>query len=57
MVDAWTIQCGLSPHASVETTKETVGYVPSRATTEGVGEFIEWYRENRERYEPLVRSS
>jgi len=36
---------------------ELIGYEPSRAITEGVDEFIEWYETNREWYEPLVRSS
>jgi UDP-glucose 4-epimerase len=44
-------------HASVEKADELIGYEPSRTITEGVGEFIEWYEENREWYEPLVRSS
>jgi dTDP-D-glucose 4,6-dehydratase len=44
-------------HASVGKAGELIGYEPSRTITEGVGEFIEWYRENREWYGPLVRSS
>ncbi len=39
-------------HASVEKAEELIGYEPSRTITEGVGEFIEWYRENRAWYEP-----
>jgi len=42
-------------HASVAKAGETIGYEPSRTITEGVGEFIEWYEQNREWYEPLVR--
>jgi UDP-glucose 4-epimerase len=44
-------------HASVAKAGETIGYEPSRTITEGVGEFIEWYEQNREWYEPLVRLS
>jgi len=44
-------------HASVAKARETIGYEPSRTITEGVGEFIEWYEQNREWYEPLVRES
>lgn len=44
-------------HASVEKARRVIGYEPSRTITEGVEEFIEWYRANREWYEPLVRSS
>lgn len=44
-------------HASVEKANERIGYEPSRTITEGVEEFIEWYEQNREWYEPLVRSS
>ena len=44
-------------HASVAKAGELIGYEPSRAITDGVGEFIKWYQANREWYEPLVRSS
>jgi UDP-glucose 4-epimerase len=44
-------------HAAVEKAGELIDYEPSRTITEGVGEFLEWYRTNREWYEPLVRSS
>ena len=44
-------------HASVAKAGELIGYDPSRTITEGVGEFIEWYEQNREWYEPLVRES
>ncbi|KTG09032.1 UDP-glucose 4-epimerase [Haloprofundus marisrubri] len=44
-------------HASVEKAQEAIGYEPSRSIEEGVREFIDWYDENREWYEPLVRSS
>jgi UDP-glucose 4-epimerase len=42
-------------HASVEKAGELLGYEPTRTIEEGVAEFVEWYRENREWYEPLVR--
>ena len=44
-------------HAAVEKANELIGYEPSRTITEGVSEFITWYKQNREWYEPLVRSS
>jgi UDP-glucose 4-epimerase len=44
-------------HASVAKAKDVIGYEPSRTIAEGVTEFIKWYRENREWYEPLVQSS
>ncbi|WP_415380205.1 NAD-dependent epimerase/dehydratase family protein [Halosimplex sp. TS25] len=42
-------------HASIEKANELIGYEPTHTIREGVGAFIEWYRENREWYEPLVR--
>ncbi|MUV88645.1 NAD-dependent epimerase/dehydratase family protein [Halapricum sp. CBA1109] len=42
-------------HASVEKAGELLGYEPTRTIEEGVAEFVEWYRENQEWYEPLVR--
>ncbi len=44
-------------HASVAKAGALLGYEPSRSIEDGVAEFIEWYRENRDWYEPLVRSS
>jgi UDP-glucose 4-epimerase len=44
-------------HASVEKASELIGYEATHDIREGVGKFIEWYRENRNWYEPLVRSS
>jgi len=44
-------------HAAVEKANELIGYEPTRTITEGVSEFIAWYQQNREWYEPLVRSS
>jgi UDP-glucose 4-epimerase len=44
-------------HASVEKAAELIGYEATHDIREGVGEFIEWYRDNRDWYEPLVRRS
>lgn len=44
-------------HADSSKARELLGYEPTRTIREGVEEFIEWYRANREWYEPLVRSS
>ncbi|MFC6614907.1 NAD-dependent epimerase/dehydratase family protein [Halopenitus salinus] len=44
-------------HASVEKAGELIGYEPSRSIREGVEEFIQWYEENQEWYEPLVRGA
>jgi UDP-glucose 4-epimerase len=42
-------------HANIEKARDLIGYEPTRTIREGVAEFIEWYRENRDWYEPLVR--
>ena len=42
-------------HADIEKASDLLGYEPSRTIREGVGEFIDWYRDNRDWYEPLVR--
>jgi len=42
-------------HANVEKATELIGYEPSYTIREGVSEFIEWYRANRDWYELLVR--
>jgi UDP-glucose 4-epimerase len=42
-------------HASTEKAAELIGYKPSYTVREGVADFIDWYRENRDWYEPLVR--
>ena len=42
-------------HADIGKANDLVGYEPSRTIREGVREFIDWYRENRDWYEPLVR--
>ena len=43
-------------HADVSKANDLIGYAPSTDIREGVGEFIDWYRQNREWYEPLVAS-
>ena len=42
-------------HADTTRVQELLGYEPSHTIREGVGKFIEWYRANRDWYEPLVR--
>jgi len=42
-------------HANVDKANDLLGYDASRTIREGVREFIDWYRENRDWYEPLVR--
>ncbi len=44
-------------HANVSKAKELIGYEPSRTIREGASAFIDWYRENRDWYEPLVLNS
>jgi UDP-glucose 4-epimerase len=44
-------------HADVSKARELVGYEPSMGIREGVTRFVEWYRDNREWYEPLVMES
>ena len=44
-------------HADSSKAKELLGYEPTRTIREGVSEFVEWYKANREWYEPLVRAS
>jgi len=41
--------------ADIDKAAAVIGYEPTRTIREGVQEFIEWYRANREWYEPLVR--
>jgi UDP-glucose 4-epimerase len=43
-------------HADVSKARELLGYEPTHTIREGVAAFIEWYRANREWYEPLIRS-
>ena len=42
-------------HADVSKANELLGYEPTVDIREGVSQFIEWYRENEEWYDPLVR--
>jgi UDP-glucose 4-epimerase len=44
-------------HSDVSKAQELLGYEPSTSIREGVEAFIEWYRENRGWYEPLVLES
>jgi UDP-glucose 4-epimerase len=44
-------------HADVSKAGELIDYEPSRNIREGVSEFIDWYRDNRDWYEPLVVNS
>jgi UDP-glucose 4-epimerase len=44
-------------HADISKANELIGYEPSRDIREGVKEFIEWYKQNRDWYEPLVLNS
>ncbi|ELY55719.1 SDR family oxidoreductase [Natronococcus jeotgali] len=41
-------------HADVGKAAELLGYEPSTDVREGVRKFVDWYRSNREWYEPLV---
>jgi UDP-glucose 4-epimerase len=44
-------------HADTDRAEELLGYDPEHTIREGVAKFIEWYRENRGWYEPLVLAS
>ena len=44
-------------HADVSKAAALLGYESSTSIREGVAKFVEWYRDNREWYEPLVRES
>ena len=44
-------------HADAEKAEELLSYAPDHTIREGVGKFVEWYRGNREWYEPLVLAS
>ncbi|MCD2200479.1 GDP-mannose 4,6-dehydratase [Halobacterium sp. KA-4] len=44
-------------HADVSKAGELIDYEPSRDIREGVSTFIDWYKSNRDWYEPLVRNS
>ncbi|MEF8813970.1 MAG: GDP-mannose 4,6-dehydratase [Halovenus sp.] len=44
-------------HADVSKASELLGYEPTVDIREGVRQFIDWYRDNRDWYDPLVRNS
>ncbi len=44
-------------HADTRKAERLIEYAPEHTIREGVEKFIEWYRDNREWYEPLVLSS
>ena len=44
-------------HADVSRARELLDYEPTYTVREGVAAFVDWYRENRDWYEPLVRAS
>jgi UDP-glucose 4-epimerase len=44
-------------HSDVSRAERLIGYEPSTSIREGVSKFIDWYRENRDWYEPLVLGS
>lgn len=44
-------------HADISKANDLLGYEPTTTIREGVEQFTNWYRENREWYEPLVRNS
>ena len=44
-------------HAAVGKARDLLGYEPTHTIREGVEEFVEWYHENRDWYEPLVLQS
>lgn len=43
--------------ADVSRARDVIGYEPSTSIREGVSAFIDWYRANRDWYEPLVEAS
>lgn len=44
-------------HADITKANDLIGYEPNHDIRKGVSEFINWYKANREWYEPLVTSS
>ncbi|EMA47104.1 GDP-mannose 4,6-dehydratase [Halobiforma nitratireducens] len=44
-------------HADISKANELLGYEPTVDIREGVSKFIDWYRENQQWYDPLVRNS
>jgi UDP-glucose 4-epimerase len=41
-------------HADISKANDLINYEPSRDIRDGVREFISWYRQHRDWYEPLV---
>lgn len=48
---------GKHTQADVSKAGRLLGYEPRTCIREGVSQFIDWYRENWDWYEPLVKSS
>jgi UDP-glucose 4-epimerase len=44
-------------HAAIDKAQELIGYEPSVSIREGLASFVDWYRANRDWYEPLVEAS
>ena len=44
-------------HAAIDKAHELIGYEPTVSIREGVERFVDWYRANRDWYEPLVEAS
>ncbi|XGI82724.1 GDP-mannose 4,6-dehydratase [Halorutilales archaeon Cl-col2-1] len=44
-------------HADISKAKNLIGYEPNTEIREGVSEFVDWYRDNRDWYETLVLES
>ncbi|MFP9191295.1 GDP-mannose 4,6-dehydratase [Natrialbaceae archaeon A-CW1-1] len=44
-------------HADISKANDLIGYEPTTDIREGVAKFIDWYRENQDWYDPLVRNS
>jgi UDP-glucose 4-epimerase len=44
-------------HADVSAARDLLGYEPTTSIREGIERFVEWYHENRDWYESLVRNS
>ena len=44
-------------HASMAKANELLGYEPTLSISEGIDSFIQWYRKNREWYEPMIERS
>ena len=44
-------------HADVSMARDVLGYEPTHTIREGIEAFVEWYRENKDWYDELVRAS